>query len=235
MKFLYLFINVGSLLVPFLFSFHPKIKFYKEWKYFWPANFIAAFVFLIWDAVFTQRKVWGFNTGYTSGVYFFNLPIEEVLFFICIPFACVFTYHCLGLFFDLQQNEKHENIVCIALIVLLLGIGLIQFQHIYTSFTFISTALLLATMKFVFKIKWFGNFICVYPVLLIPFFVVNGILTGSGLQEPVVWYNNAENLGIRLFTIPIEDVVYGFELIMLNVFFYEYFRSKNHETVNSLF
>ena len=69
--------------------------------------------------------------------------------------------------------------------------------------------------------------ISIYPVLLIPFFFVNGILTGSGLQEPVVWYNNAENSGIRLFTIPVEDVFYGFELILLNIFLYEYFKSKN--------
>jgi lycopene cyclase domain-containing protein len=61
----------------------------------------------------------------------------------------------------------------------------------------------------------------VYLLLLIPFFIVNGILTGTGLEEPVVWYNDEENLGIRLLTIPVEDVVYGFELFLLTVFFFE--------------
>jgi lycopene cyclase domain-containing protein len=59
---------------------------------------------------------------------------------------------------------------------------------------------------------------------LIPFFIVNGILTGSGLKQPVVWYNNAENIGIRLFTIPVEDIAYGLELILANIFFFEIFK-----------
>jgi hypothetical protein len=61
----------------------------------------------------------------------------------------------------------------------------------------------------------------IYPILLIPFFIVNGILTGSGLPQPIVWYNNAENIGIQLWTIPVEDIFYGFELMLINVYLYE--------------
>jgi lycopene cyclase domain-containing protein len=56
--------------------------------------------------------------------------------------------------------------------------------------------------------------------MLIPFFIVNGILTGSGIEEQVVWYNDAENLGIRLLTIPVEDTAYAFSLILLNLFLF---------------
>jgi len=231
MKSLYLIINFCSVIVPLAFSFHPKINFHKTWKAFFPANIIAALIFLIWDAVFTCKGVWGFNANYLSGIYVFNLPIEEILFFLCIPFACVFTFHCLNLFFKIEWKTKTENILCIIISLILLTTGIIFYKLLYTSFTFISTAILLMLLKFVFKIKWFGKLISIYPVLLIPFFIVNGILTGSGLPEPVVWYNNAENLGIRLFTIPVEDVFYGFELILLNIFLYEYL--KNNITKNS--
>jgi lycopene cyclase domain-containing protein len=53
---------------------------------------------------------------------------------------------------------------------------------------------------------------------------VNGVLTGTGIEEPVVWYNNAENLGIRLLTIPIEDIGYAFTMIYGNVFLIEKFK-----------
>jgi lycopene cyclase domain-containing protein len=54
-------------------------------------------------------------------------------------------------------------------------------------------------------------------VILIPFLIVNGILTGSFIDGEVVWYNNNENLGIRFFTIPIEDFGYGFSMILFNL------------------
>jgi len=46
---------------------------------------------------------------------------------------------------------------------------------------------------------------------------VNGILTGSGIEQPVVWYNNAETIGIRLSTIPIEDFFYAMLMILLSI------------------
>jgi lycopene cyclase domain-containing protein len=62
---------------------------------------------------------------------------------------------------------------------------------------------------------------------MIPFLIVNGILTGGFTSEPVVWYNDAENLGIRIGTIPIEDISYGFDMLLMNVILYEYLkRSK---------
>jgi lycopene cyclase domain-containing protein len=60
---------------------------------------------------------------------------------------------------------------------------------------------------------WLNKFYFSYLVLLIPFTIVNGILTGTGLEEPVVWYNDLENMGFRILTIPFEDVFYGMLLI----------------------
>lgn len=226
MKSLYLLINFCTVIVPFIFSFHPRLRFYKNWQPFFLACIPVALLFIIWDIFFTAQGVWGFNQEYLLSVYIFNLPIEEILFFICIPFACVFTYHCLNIFFKITWPQKAEHIFVIALAAGLFFIGFYYIDKSYTSYTFISLAAVLLLIKYAAKYKGLPKLFGIYPVLLIPFFIVNGILTGSGIEHPVVWYNNAENLGVRLFTIPVEDIFYGFELILLNVFLYEYFLKK---------
>ncbi len=220
MKFLYLLVDLFTIIVPLVFSFHPKINFYKTWKQFFPSAILVAAIFIIWDSFFTRLDVWNFNPRYVTGVYFFSLPVEEILFFICIPYSCVFTYYCLNKFYSLKWNPVFENVFCIVLSIFLLVMGLLYLNRLYTSVTFISTAIVCLLLKFVFKINWFGKAVSSYAILLIPFLLVNGILTGTGLEEPVVRYNNLENLNIRLFTIPVEDIFYGFELILLNLAIY---------------
>lgn len=229
MNSLYFFVDFFTVIVPLIFSFHPKIKFYKTWKQFFIAAICVGIIFIIWDAIFTHLGVWNFNPKYISGIYFFGLPIEEILFFICIPFSCVFTYYCLDKFYKLAWNPKSETIFCILFSSILLVSGIMNIDKLYTSVTFISTALVCLFLKFVLKIDWFGKAVSVYAILLIPFLIVNGILTGTGIEEPVVRYNNLENLNIRIFTIPVEDVFYGFEMILLNLFIY--FKLTKNEVV----
>jgi lycopene cyclase domain-containing protein len=223
MKFTYLLIDLLAAAIPFLFSFHPAIKFDKHFKAFFSANLISAVCFIIWDIIFTSKGVWGFNEKFTLGIKVYNLPLEEILFFICIPFACVFTYKCLSCIFKKRWNTNREERTTLFIVIFFLIAGMWFWKKTYTATTFISFSLLLFLARFIFRQTWLCNLYRAWLILLLPFFIVNGILTGTGLSSPVVWYNDKETIGIRILTIPVEDIVYGFELVMVTVFFYELF------------
>lgn len=224
-QYLYLIINFLSIIFPFLFSFHPKLQFYKKWKYIWPALIIPAVLFIVWDMVFTKIGIWGFNERYLTGIYFFNLPIEEVLFFICIPYACSFTYESVNLISGRQRiSSKTSRVISDVISFLLIVLGVIFYSKWYTSVTFLACGLFILLLSRVLKADYFGRFYFSFLFILIPFFIVNGVLTGTGIEEQVVWYNDTENLGIRMGTIPVEDTFYGMLLILMNISLYEYFQ-----------
>lgn len=226
MKFLYLWLNLGSLIIPFIFSFHPKLNFYKKWKYLFLGIAVMMAIFIPWDMVFTYHGYWGFNEFYTSGISILNLPLEEWLFFICIPYACIFTHEALiTLFPKFQFSTKATNILYVILASVLIVTLWYHYHQWYTLVCF-SYALLILGITYNFKRDLLPFFLATYLIILIPFFIVNGILTGSFIEEPVVWYNNAENLGIRLGTIPIEDTIYNLGMLLTVLFITEVLSSK---------
>ena len=75
------------------------------------------------------------------------------------------------------------------------------------------------------KQRLFWVFWSVVTVLMV---VVNGYLT----WRPIVIYNEAKMLGVRLFTIPLEDFFFGFSLIGLNLIIWEYFNRKENKVNN---
>ena len=77
------------------------------------------------------------------------------------------------------------------------------------------------------KYIWYPRAIFAFVVALIPFFIVNGILTGAATDEPIVWYNDAHNTGIRLLTIPLEDVFYNFSLLIPIIGIYHFLKIRS--------
>lgn len=217
MKGLYLLLDGLSILPPLIFSFHPRIAFYRCWTSFLPALTLVALFFLSWDAWFTRLGIWGFNPDYLVGIYIGNLPLEECLFFLCIPYACVFTLFCLRLRGRTNSGHRSARAVSWILIALLFIIGLWKWNARYTSATFLSLAVLLLVLRLRGKDGWLGRFYSGWLMLLVPLLLVDGVLTGTGLTHPVVFYHDSDLLGIRVGTIPVEDFLYGMELILLNV------------------
>ena len=225
-RFTYIFIDIGSVIIPFIFSFHPRLKFNKKWRSTFLSIFIVAIFFITWDICYTAMGIWGFNANYLMGINIFNLPIEEVLFFFCIPYACLFTYHCLKILIP-SFSFPYYKTVLLSLASVLILLAVIYIDRLYTSVTFISLFIALIYFEFVDTAQWLKRICFASLLLILPFFIVNGILTGTGLASEVVWYNANEHIGFRILTIPIEDFAYGFLLIILNVYFCEKFEHLN--------
>ncbi len=209
---------------PLLLSFDNRVAYYKRWKYLPIPLLITTVYFVIWDSYFTKIGVWSFNETYIIGIKIFLLPIEEWLFFIFVPFACLFIYECTNYYIKKDFLQKYAYKINTAILIIISAVAILNIHKTYTAFNFISAAVLMAFVQFILKPHWLGRFYIGYFFSLIPFFLVNGILT----YLPVVTYNDAENLGIRLFTIPIEDAIYCLLLLLMNVTMYECLKARNN-------
>lgn len=216
-----------SLAGPLALSFDKKVAFYKKWKYLFPSMILPAAFYIVWDMWFTHRSVWSFNPDHITGMHVGNLPLEEVLFFFVVPYCCVFIYECIRCYFP-QVNDRlmpsgRKVFIILAFICFLAG--MLQIDKYYTGYTFLLLSLFMALVYLLprfFRGFDMVSFLVSYLIVLIPFLIVNGFLTAI----PVVLYDDMENLGIRIYTIPFEDMFYGMLLVMMNVAGVERMRNK---------
>jgi lycopene cyclase domain-containing protein len=94
----YFFILIVTLAGPLALSTSRKLALYKR-----PVRLLAAIglplpFFILWDMIAAHRGYWNFNPEYITGIMVYNLPVEEVLFFIVIPFAALFTWESVKYF-----------------------------------------------------------------------------------------------------------------------------------------
>lgn len=223
---LYFLIDVASIAIPFLYSFEKKMRFIRHWKAVGLSILIVAIPFIIWDIIFTNMGVWGFNPAYLHGINILGLPFEEILFFICIPYACIFTHYAFIHFFpQISLPQVFVRGITGLLLLLAILILIVGYPNAYTTCTF---ALFIGLLLY--ALIWndtiLSRFYLTFPIIVIPFFIVNGVLTGSFIQDEIVWYNDAENLGIRMGTIPVEDLFYAFDLLYLNLIFVELLKPR---------
>lgn len=212
----YLLINVFIIIVPLSLSFEGKIRYYRKLPALGLSILIAAGIFIIWDSIAVMRGDWSFNPAYVSGYTLFSLPPEELLFFITVPYSCIFIYENIRLYIP-EKEVKFSRYFTLSLALLFLILSLSFYKRYYTF-----TVLLFCSA--IFWYFFFSNNIlqhsmCYWIFIIVsyvPFLAVNYVLTAL----PIVIYNPSAITGQRVYTIPIEDFFYSFSLLTTYLIIY---------------
>jgi lycopene cyclase domain-containing protein len=183
----------------------------------------SSFAYIIWDILATQQGVWQFNPQYLLGAFFINLPLEEYIFFVVVPYACLFIYACIKAYFPNLTNTKAHNAISAIVIVLCAVTQIIAPGHAYTWSTFGLLGITFITLQAIKFTQHLTYLMVAWVIALIPMAFVNGILTGN----PVLIYDDAENLGIRVGTIPFEDFFYNLLYMTWMISLYEWYKRKS--------
>lgn len=198
-------------------SFENNIRFYKKLPNIYFSVLFVSTAYIIWDIFATQRGDWAFNPQHLLGVYIFGLPVEEILFFITVPYSSIFIYETVRFYFKDQQLGINKLLFVIPCIVSITA-AFIFYSHNYTFTVFAFTAaFFICAILFYPSLLNSKNFWLTLLISFIPFFIVNYFLTSI----PIVTYNDFAFSGKRFITIPYEDFIYSFSMISLWILFYE--------------
>lgn len=221
MKYEYLIFNIIVLSGPLFFGSLKRFYFLNHLSKAIPSIVIAAIPFIIWDISVTDRH-WFFADQYTTGFRIFKLPFEEILFFITVPYACLFTWemvkkHSVPLkIFETSISNKIINVFLIALFIF----SLVAFYY-GKEYTTLSGLIFIISVLFdrVWGASILTNKKFLFFFILVSFFtlVFNGYLT----WRPIVTYDEIYQLGFRIFTIPIEDFFFGYALLIIATSLFE--------------
>lgn len=211
MKYLYALLDLAAIIGPICLSYDKRVRYVLHWKSVFIASALVAVPFIFHDSYFTRNAVWGFNPDYLIGINIFHLPIEEWLFFLIVPFCCYFIYRCCQFYLKKPRTKLFNRLIQLLVFSYILFIALNPSAGIYSYWVSIASILVLA----IWVLRTENDHLGLSFILsLLPFLLMNGVLTGSHTEEPIVWYSEAGKIDGRIGTIPFEDVLYAFTLII---------------------
>ena len=94
----YALVLIISGFMPFVLSFFPPLKIYSNIRALVLSLGLITLIFGTWDIWAVSRGHWYFNSQSVGKARIVNLPLEEVLFFVVIPFCCIFTWEVIKYF-----------------------------------------------------------------------------------------------------------------------------------------
>lgn len=218
----YLIFNIIVAAGPLGLSFDRKVHYFRYWKYAIAASLLSAIPFIAWD-VAANEVFWWFNPQYTLPPRVLGLPLEEWMFFLTVPFACIFVWEVLNAYWSSKNIEAKTTYI-----ILISGLflaGLLSFaNNLYytTTASLVLAAILFFDHKSSVRMMEKSHTYILLSIVTMLMLIFNGYLT----SRPVVLYDPAYQLDFRIFTIPLEDFLFGYGHILLSVVAYELLKGR---------
>lgn len=220
MNFTYLLLALSVLLIPLILLLISQTGFRKTFRFAIPAMLITGIVAAALATILVLFRAWVFNPEYLMQVDVWKTPVEDVIFTIAFSFAGISIYATLNNFFPDRALNKYT----LAFSNLLLGVCIAMLFFTYTKWysaiSFGTLLILLFYVEYLNKLRFMYHFYRAYLVCLVLFYGYYGVITAL----PVISYQNTIN--IRVGNIPFEGHFYTMMLLLLSVYFYEFFKSR---------
>lgn len=210
-EFTYYLFNILVFLPVLVLSFVTDVKPHRHLLGLLAGYLFVSFPFMVWDVWAVAAGHWHFNEAYVTGPYLFDVPLEEYLFFLTVPFAAVYVW---GLVKKFVADRSLAGIFPLLVFGIVGGISvwmLINFwDNGYTRSAAIASliAVLVAASS---RIAYTWRFWTFQLLLLGLFLVFNSILT----MLPIISYGPDAIIGFKIGDIPIEDFLFNFAFINL--------------------
>lgn len=214
---LYSIIAVAVLAGPLALSFDDKVHFWTHWPAAGIALLLTGLLYLFWDSLVVRRGDWTFNPKYVGEFRVFHLPLGEILFFLAVPYACLFLFEVVKVYFP-GTEWFVVNSISLYAGALVFVVGAWVFRHLgYTFLALVSVAIFLSTLALTHPtLAGRSEFWIWLGLCFVAFAVVDGVYTAL----PTIWYNPKALTGLRLGPIPLEDFFYNLSYLGLTLCFY---------------
>jgi lycopene cyclase domain-containing protein len=224
-EFVYYIFNIAVFLPVLMLSVFGKVKIHNKKANFARAYAFVSIPFVLWDIWAAMEGHWYFSNTYITQFRVAGLPVEEILFFLTVPFAMTYVWYVMGYYVS-QTPKMYVRYIKRALMVaglLCIFLSAYNWSLAYTRWAFLAagiTCFMLVRARSLHT----KQFVIFQGVLLLLFIFFNSYLTAL----PVILYGQQSYLNFRVGTIPLEDFFFNFALI--NLFLVAFLQKTGNST-----
>jgi hypothetical protein len=220
MKFAFLALAIAPLLFPLIFQFDKKLFSDGNFKAALGASLVSTIVFSVICIVQHWFGLLSYND--TMGIFFKDIPLEQYLLNFTFSFAAIGLYQYLNLKFPKNDLQRYSLAMSNLLLGLCVAFLFFAYTKWYTLSTFATLLVLLLFIEYIGKLRFMYRAYRAFVVMLVPFYIIYGILFWSG----TITIAKNQLSGMCLASIPIENHFVALAMMLVSIYMFEFFRTK---------